>query len=212
MLATSLKKLSQSATIVTFGIAIFAAVGNAPANAAKLVFKANLSGSAEAPANPSPGTGTAFVTLDDIANTMRVKVDFGGLLGNVTASHIHSATAIPGTGTAGVATPTPSFPGFPSGVKSGTYDQLFDMTLASSYRAGFITANGGSTSTAQTALFDGIKSGKAYLNIHTATYPGGEIRGFFAPAVPEPMTITGTVVAGAMGLWMKRKQKASKVA
>ena len=31
----------------------------------------------------------------------------------------------------------------------------------------------------------GVESGKAYLNIHTAAFPGGEIRGFLTPA-PEP--------------------------
>ncbi|MBD6619791.1 PEP-CTERM sorting domain-containing protein [Komarekiella sp. 'clone 1'] len=32
------------------------------------------------------------------------------------------------------------------------------------------------------------------------------------PVVPEPFTLGGTAVAGAIGLWMKRKHKASKVA
>lgn len=181
------------------------------AQAAILVFTANLTGSNEAPPNASPGTGTALVTLDDIANTMRVQVTFSGLMGTITAAHIHSATAIPGVGTAGVATPTPSFPGFPSGVTSGSYDNTFDMTQTSSYRGGFITANGGTPATAQIALFNGIKSGKAYLNLHTSNFLGGEIRGFLQP-VPEPSSTLGLFALGTLGAasTLKRKLKSSK--
>lgn len=63
---------------------------------------------------------------------------FSGLLGNTTASHIHAATAVAGVGTAGVATQTPSFSGFPLGVKAGAMDTTFDMTLASSFNASYI--------------------------------------------------------------------------
>jgi hypothetical protein len=181
------------------------------AQAAILVFTANLTGPNEDPPNASSATGTTTVTLDDIANTMRVQASFSGLIGNVTVAHIHCCTPVPGVGNVGVATPTPTFPGFPSGVTSGTYDQLFDMTLASSYRAGFITANGGTTASAEAALFDGIKSGKAYLNIHTNVFPGGEIRGFLV-SVPEPSSTLGFLALGILGAasTLKRKLKPSK--
>ncbi|MBO9574457.1 MAG: CHRD domain-containing protein [Sphingobium sp.] len=43
-------------------------------------------------------------------------------------------------------------------------------------------------------------SGKAYLNVHTNVFPGGEIRGFFS-AVPEPaswsLMIGGFALSGA---------------
>ena len=70
---------------------------------------------------------------------------------------------------------------------SGTYDQTFDITSASSYNPVFVTANNGSVSAAEAALLAGLSAGDAYLNIHTATSPGGEIRGFLH-AVPEPST------------------------
>src|SRR6266496_4978971 len=108
-----------------------------------LTFVASLSGPAESPPNASPGTGFTTVTLDTIANTMRVQVSFSGLVAGTAASHIHSATTVPFTGTAGVATTTPTFAGFPLGVTSGTYDHTFDMTIASSYNPSYITANGG---------------------------------------------------------------------
>lgn len=140
------------------------------------VYTARFSGAIEVPPNPSPGTGSATVTVT--GTTMRVQANFSGLLGNTTVSHIHAPTAAPGVGTAGVATTTPTFPGFPAGVQSGTYDRTLDMTLASSYNPAFITANGGTTATAFAALYAALNNGTSYFNIHTNLYPGGEIRGF----------------------------------
>lgn len=167
--------------------------------AAVMVFTTTLSGPNESPPNASPGTGTAILTIDDIAHTMRLQTTFSGLLGNTTNAHIHSATAVAGTGTAGVATTLPTFLSFPSGVTSGTYDQVFDMTQASSYNTTFITNNGGTPASAEIALFNGIKSGKAYLNIHTNVFTGGEIRGFFV-SVPEYASPLSLLDLGTLGV------------
>jgi len=154
-------------------------------SASPILFTANLSGANENPATASPGTGFAMVTIDTVAQTMEVKVTFQGLTSGVTASHIHCCVA-PG-GNAGVATTTPTFTGFPSGVTSGTYDNVFDMTQSGSYNPAFVTASG-SLANAEAVLFAGIAAGNAYLNIHTTNFPGGEIRGFLSAAVPEPAT------------------------
>src|SRR5438874_2325428 len=174
---------------LAFGSAVAAAaiLCASAAQATITIYTANLSGPNESPPNASPGTGNAIVTIDDVLNTMRVQVTFSGLLGTTTASHIHTPTAAPFTGTAGVATTTPTFPGFPLGVTSGTYDQVFDLLTGATYNPAFVTANSGSVTQARTALLNGIASGEAYLNIHTTVVPGGEIRGFLV-AVPEPAT------------------------
>ena len=140
------------------------------------VYTTSLSGPAEAPPNASPGTGFAKVTIT--GNFMRVQANFTGLMGPTTASHIHAATAVPGAGTAGVATTLPSFPGFPLGVTSGTMDNSFDMTLASSYNPAYITNNGGTPASAFAALKTAMDNGRAYFNVHSTSFPGGEIRGF----------------------------------
>lgn len=148
-------------------------------NAQTTTYYAILSGAAEAPPNTSTGIGTARVTFNTTSQTMHVVATFSGLTGNVTASHIHCCNATPFVGTSGVATVTPTFTGFPSGVTSGSYDQTFDMTLAAgSFNAAFVTANGGTPATAFAALQAGTAAGKAYFNIHTSTFGGGEIRGF----------------------------------
>jgi hypothetical protein len=170
-------------------IAVLFGVGSI-AHAAPVSYTVVLNGPSESPPNASPGTGAGTVTVDAALHTMHLHVDFDGLLGTTTASHIHAPTAVAGTGTAGVATTTPSFAGFPLGVTSGTFDNTLDMTMASSYNPSYITANGGTTATAEAALFQAIADGKAYWNIHTSVFPGGEIRGFLVPAATptEPST------------------------
>jgi hypothetical protein len=63
----------------------------------------------------------------------------------------------------GVATQVPTFSGFPLGVTSGTYSELFDLTLASSWNPAFITANGGTTAGAEARLTLGLDQGQAYF-------------------------------------------------
>jgi hypothetical protein len=176
------------------------------AQATITIYGATLTGPNESPPNASTGTGTATVTVDDVANTMLVEVTFSGLTGTTTASHIHAPTAVPLTGTAGVATQTPTFSGFPLGVTSGTYSSLFDLLTASTYNGSFVTANGGTAAGAESALLSALASGKAYLNIHTTAFPGGEIRGFLI-AVPEPATWLMMLLGfGAMGLAVRRRR------
>jgi hypothetical protein len=123
-----------------FGAALCALATQA--SAAILIYDATLSGPSESPPNASPGTGFAEVTIDNIANTMRVEVTFSGLVALTTASHIHCCTASPGTGVAGVATTVPTFTDFPLGVTRGTYDHTFDMLIAASYNPAFIPIGG----------------------------------------------------------------------
>jgi CHRD domain-containing protein len=158
------------------------------AHATIISYSTTLSGPNESPANASPGTGNASAIYDDVAHTLTVHVDFTGLTGTTTASHIHAPTAVPFVSTAGVATTTPTFAGFPLGVTSGTYDIVLDLTLASSYNPSFVSANGGTTAGAEAALVSAIAAGKAYLNVHSSTFPGGEIRGFLVPT-PTPTEI-----------------------
>ena len=173
------------------------------------VYSVSLSGPNESPANASPGTGSGTVTFDMAASTMRVEVTFTDLLSNVTNAHIHCCTAAAGAGTAGVATVTPTFTLFPAGATFGTYDRTFNMTVATgSWNNAFVTANGGTTATAFAALTTGAAAGKAYFNIHTSNFPGGEIRGFLAP-VPEPETYA--LMLGGLGLLAvaaRRRQRA----
>lgn len=132
------------------------------------------------------GTGNTIVDIDTVAHTLRVRATWSGLSGVTTVSHIHAPTASPFMGNAGVATQVPTFTGFPMGVTAGSMDQTLDTSLASSWNPAFIESNGGTPLSAEAAFAGFVATGKSYLNIHSSTFPGGEIRGYLS--VPEPTT------------------------
>ena len=177
------------------------------------IYYGTLTGPNEAPSNNSPGTGSTIVTIT--GNFMRVQATFSGLVSQTTAgapsgttaSHIHASATLPPlslTSTAGVATQTPSFAGFPLGVRAGTYDQTFDMTLASSFNASYITNNGGTPAAAFAALKTQIAEGRSYLNIHSTAFGGGEIRGYLLPcptitvSIPDAWALANGVQANTV--------------
>jgi len=158
------------------------------AHAIPMTFEANLTPGAEIPPTSSTATGFTTVVIDPTAHTLHVDVTFSGLTSGTTASHIHCCVPSPPlAGNFIVATTTPTFPDFPLGVTSGTYDRTLDLTLASSYNPVFVTDEGG-VGPAELALEAAIEGGTAYLNIHTTMFPGGEIRGILEPA-PEPASL-----------------------
>src|SRR5882762_4701478 len=122
------------------------------ARGAVLSYTVALSGPNESPANASLGFGSGLISYNNTAHTLSLGFSFSGLGSGTTASHIHAATSIPFTSTAGVATTTPYFAGFPIGVTSGSYTNTLDLTSASSWNSAYITANGGTTTSAELAL------------------------------------------------------------
>ncbi len=196
---------SRSVQTLAFGLAFLVA---AAARAEVTDFKADLTGGSE---SPSTATGKADVLYDSVAHTLHVDVTFTGLMAPDVASHIHAATALPGVGTAGVATTVPSFSGFPSGVTSGSYDHILDLTSLTSFNPSYVTAHGGTAASAEAALVAAMLDGKSYLNIHTTEFPGGEIEGFLK-AVPEDSATGLLVTLGAvamLGLARARRRRSS---
>lgn len=199
--ANAMYRSARAALAIASLAAVAALTAVTPSRAAILTYDAVLSGSGVTVPVVTTGTGFALVTVDTVANTLELNANFADLTGTTVAAHIHCCTAVAGAGAAGVATPVPSFPAFPSGVTSGAYDQVFDLTLAGSYNPAFVTANG-DVAGAETALLAGLLAGQAYFTLHTSTFPSGEIAGFLTPAaVPEPATwallIAGFGLAGA---------------
>ncbi len=163
--------------------ALLAAFVAAPAFAATINYSATLRGANENPANASTATG--FETLSLTGNLLTINATFSGLAGPATGAHIHCC------GPVGVNEPVVlPYAGFPSAA-SGTYSETVDLST-------FAFTGGGS----ETALLAALNSGNAYANIHDATYPGGEIEGYFAATTPEPgsLLLVATGLAGAVGM------------
>lgn len=146
------------------------------ASAQAQIYKVTLSGASENPPVVTNGSGTAVVTINTVSHELRLRAVFSGLNGLTTASHVHCCVATP-TANAGVVTATPSFAGFPNGVKEANFDATYNTTLTTTWSASSIAANGGTAAGAESAFASGVAAGGAYLNIHSSTSPGGEIRG-----------------------------------
>ena len=161
-----------------------------------------MSGANEVPPNASTATGWAYLSLT--GSSLFVQIFWNALTGGVpAAAHIHCCTT-PGTNV-NVAV---GFPGFPAAT-SGTYTHTFDLFDPTIYTSAFLNNFGGGTAAgAESALIAGLDAGRAYVNIHNATFPGGEIRADVL-ATPEPLSVallaTGLVVA--TGLGVKRRPR-----
>ena len=137
----------------------FNGTGTLPSNGTQLrvasacqacdTFTASLTGAQETPPNASPATGSSTVTINETGTMITVNLSFSGLTTAATAAHIH-------VGAPGVAGPIIiPLTGFPNAT-SGTYSNTFAITP---------------TQVSQ------LRSGSLYVNVHSSTFPGGEIRG-----------------------------------
>ena len=177
--------------------------------AATTTYRAHLSGPAEAVPVFSPGYGVSTIVIDDVANTLQLSTDFSWLTSPTVAAHIHAGTDQPLLGTAGVAVPANELP---LGVTAGAFSVTYNLLDASTYTPGYWDSNGGTAEGARDSLIADLNTGRAYFNIHTVQYPGGEIRGFYIPSpVPEPgtyaMLMVGLAGVGFAAARSKRKQE-----
>ncbi len=147
----------QTFLCIAFASSVLALAGcagqsmsSAAAPSSVQVYVATLSPSQEVPpAANSKGTGTAEVRIDTKTNELTWKVSYSGLTGPSTAGHIHGPAAAGSN--AGVVIP---FPG---------------VTPAATSAEGKATIN--------PTQYGDLAAGLYYVNVHTAQYPGGEVRG-----------------------------------
>ncbi len=113
-------------------------------------FTAGLNGVQENPSVNSPGKGSCVLTLDTAETQITLSCTYSGLGSNASAAHIHT------DGPVGVNGPV-----------------LFNLTGASG-TSGTLTLASTAVTPAQVA---DLRAKRWYVNIHTANFPGGEIRG-----------------------------------
>jgi hypothetical protein len=144
-------------------------------------FSATLSGDHEVPSVSSPATGHFVAVIDEDSETIEYTLSFGDLNGAVRQAHIHFGQSFANggvmlwlCGTAVNPGPagTPACPS-PGGSVSGTLEAS-DVIAVGAGAQGIVA---GEFAEAVAA----IRKGLAYVNVHSATSTGGEIRGQVLP-------------------------------
>jgi hypothetical protein len=121
------------------------------------VFLTTLNSSQEVPPNSSTGIGTGLLFLDPFNLRLCYDINYSGLTGDYSVSHIHGPAA-PGQ----IAGPIHNLNNVPAGTRAG---RLFGQT--SPYTPQQIAE---------------LRSGLQYVNIHSSAFIDGEIRGQIQPS------------------------------
>ncbi len=129
----------------------------------------------EVPAISSTASGRFRARIDETAGTISYELSYSGLTGDVRQAHIHFGQQSVNGGvsvflcqTAVNADPTGLAPQCP---QSGTVTGLIQA-------ANLIGPGGQGIAAGELAeLIAAIRAGIAYVNVHSSTFPGGEVRG-----------------------------------
>ena len=116
-------------------------------------FTAVLNGLQENPANASPATGTATMVLNNAMTELTYSMSFSGLVAPQNAAHFHNDD---------LANPSPNGAVVRSIGVGTPIAGIWKNTDAQPLTA---------------ALVAELFAGRLYINVHSTTFPGGEIRG-----------------------------------
>jgi hypothetical protein len=147
----------------TATLAALACSNDSTAPALATMFAATMNGANER-LNPvtTTATGSATFTIDESAGTIAYAVTVNNIV-DVIACHIHAGRVdVAGPIVVNLCTTTPA-----SGTINGT---LVTGTITAA-------SIGASVPISFASLVSLIRNGDAYINVHTQTNPGGEIRG-----------------------------------
>ena len=201
--------MKRSMRMLSVAIAVAVPVAT---NAAIYEFNASLSGAKENPPNASPGTGIAMLSYNDFGTAgvaddrYSFTLSVSGLTGNAMAYHIHGAATLTENAPVRIALDAPPFLALNSagsllvGGNNIAPPLTIPATPVSPTNAGH----------PEMTFLSMLTSGLAYVNVHTAAFSGGEIRGQLTQvtAVPEPQTYA--LMLAGLGLvgWVASRRRA----
>lgn len=161
--------MQNRAFVLSLAAVLIAAVACDSTNpVSKIVtFKATINGASEVPATTSSGVGSFTATLDTSTNVFIYSFTYSGLSSNSTAGHLHAPASATGTANPTIDFATLTGATFVLGATSGSGGGQTTLNAANNITT---TINGDSL---RKLLF----SNNTYVNIHTVTNGGGEIRG-----------------------------------
>ena len=116
----------------------------------------------------TPGVGSAGLLL--VGNRLSFNITYRNLSGSAIAAHVHGPAA--------------------AGESAGVFFDLGDYTVGDPGTSGAFAG----TVTLTPSQLSAVASGKAYINVHTPSHPGGEVRGQILPhltAIPLTTVISG---------------------
>jgi hypothetical protein len=142
-------------------------INNVAITCTTVVRAASLTGGGENPANPSAASGRGAVIVNPTTREITGGISFAGVTPTAGGHHIHQA---------------------PAGNPTGNGPVIVALTLAPG--GGVATVPAGTV--LSDAQYAALLAGELYFNVHSAAYPGGEIRG--------PITLRTGITAGLASL------------
>lgn len=172
------KRTSLTVVVLLAGALAVLAIGSfAGAQSGKKNVKTEtMSGYLEAPPVSSTAHGRFAAEIDDHASVVRYTLEYSGLEGDVRQSHIHFGQRSVSAGIIvwlceTAANPSPTGAATPDCPQSGT-------VTGSVGPADVIGPAGQGIAAGEFAEFvAAVRAGRAYANVHTSKFPGGEVRG-----------------------------------
>jgi hypothetical protein len=147
------------------------------------------------PASTASGGVLGSITYDDVANLLTFDFGYGSAFGfSDLNSNWNGGVHIHGDGSN-----TAHFPANNS--NAGVIYDLASSHTAAGPRSGRVTGTRTITATHEGWLFNN----QLYINVHTQSFPGGEIRGQLV-IVPEPGALCLAVLAGIGALSLRRRR------